>query len=203
MTKIEEKTKDKIILSALTLIMENGIAKTSLNEVAYHAGVSRVTVYRYFEDKEALVLATFLNVEEIFQDGLKQFQQQPSLTLEKGLDIIGNNLRLLPSGDAVKRADELKRIYPKAYDKIQEVRQATLNKLYEKLSEIGKQQNLFGEGLNREIVRVVFEELIINFFDNPRFKTLALNDADLYYQISHIFLYGVLKSEPEIHKSDL
>jgi AcrR family transcriptional regulator len=62
MSKIDEKTKEKIIHSVYTLMMERGISKTSLNEVAFHAGVSRVTVYRYFKDKEALVRAAFLNV---------------------------------------------------------------------------------------------------------------------------------------------
>jgi AcrR family transcriptional regulator len=198
MSKIDEKTKDKIILSALTLIMENGISKTSLNEVAYHAGVTRVTVYRYFPGKQALVRAAYLRVEQIFQNGLKEFQQPPPPTLEIGMDIIGNNLRALPSGDVVKRADELKRIYPDVYAEIQSLRESTLNMLFDQISEIGKRQNLFREGLNRDLVKAVFWELTINFFDNPRFKSFGLNDADLYYQMSRILLYGILKGEPEI-----
>lgn len=196
---IEEKTKEKIIHSALMLMMERGISKTSLNEVAYHAGVSRVTVYRYFNDKKALVRAAFLSVEQIFLDGLKEFQQNPPRTLEIGMDIIGNNLRALPTGDVVKRADELKRVYPDVYAEIQALRESTLNMLFNQLSEIGNRQSLFREGLNRDIVKAVFWELTVNFFDNPRFKSFGLNDADLYYQISRILLYGILKGEPETH----
>jgi AcrR family transcriptional regulator len=198
MSKTEEKAKEKIILSALTLMMERGISKTSLNEVAYHAGVSRVTVYRHFNDKKALVRAAFLSVEKIFLDGLKEFQQNPPLTLEIGMDIIGNNLRALPPGDVVKRADELKRIYPDVYAEIQALRESTLNMLFNQISEIGQRQNLLREGLNRDVVKAVFWELTINFFDNPRFKSFGLNDADLYYQMSRILLYGILKGEPEI-----
>lgn len=193
MLKNEEKTKDKIIHSALTLFMEQGIGKTSLTEVAYHAGVSRITVYRYFEDKEALVLASFLSIEAIFQDGIKQFKQQPSLPLQSILDIIGNNLRKLPQGNAVARADELKRIYPNTYDKVQKVRQSILNEIFSQFSESAKRKHLFREELNKEVARAVFEELIINFFDNPRFKTLDLNDVELFRQISNIYLFGILK----------
>lgn len=193
MFKNEEKTRDKIIRSALTLFMEQGIGKTSLTEVAYHAGVSRITVYRYFEDKEALVLASFLSIEAIFQDGIKQFKQQPSLPLQSILDIIGNNLRKLPQGNAVARADELKRIYPNTYDKVQKVRQSILNEIFSQFSESAKRKHLFREELNKEVARAVFEELIINFFDNPRFKTLDLNDVELFRQISNIYLFGILK----------
>lgn len=197
MVKDEEKNREKIIHSALTLIMEQGISKTSLNEVAYHAGVSRVTVYRYFKDKESLVLAAFLSVEQIFQESLKEIQQRSTQNLEINLDIIGNRLRALPPGNAVKRADELNRIYPDAYAKVQELRQSTLNDLFKQLSEFADRQNLFREGLNREIAQAVFGELVIHLFDNPRMKTIAVNDADLYYQISQIFLYGILKRKPD------
>lgn len=197
MVKDEEKNREKIIHSALTLIMEQGISKTSLNEVAYHAGVSRVTVYRYFKDKESLVLAAFLSVEQIFQESLKEIQQRSTQNLEINLDIIGNQLRALPPGNAVKRADELNRIYPDAYAKVQELRQSTLNDLFKQLSEFADRQNLFREGLNREIAQAVFGELVIHLFDNPRMKTIAVNDADLYYQISQIFLYGILKRKPD------
>lgn len=197
MVKDEEKNREKIIHSALTLIMEQGISKTSLNEVAYHAGVSRVTVYRYFKDKESLVLAAFLSVEQIFQESLKEIQQRSTQNLEINLDIIGNQLRALPPGNAVKRADELNRIYPDVYAKVQELRQSTLNDLFKQLSEFADRQNLFREGLNREIAQAVFGELVIHLFDNPRMKTIAVNDADLYYQISQIFLYGILKRKPD------
>ncbi len=198
MTKMDEKSKEKIIRAAFTLTMEQGISKTSLNEVAYCAGVSRVTVYRHFNDKKALVRAVFLSVEQIFLDGLKEFQQNPPPTLEIGMDIIGNRLRALPTGDVVARADELKRVYPDVYAEIQALRESTLNMLFNQISEIGKRHNLFREGLDQDIVKAVFWELTINFFDNPRFKSFGLNDADLYYQMSRILLYGILKGEPEI-----
>lgn len=193
MPENKDKTKDKIIHSALTLFMEQGIGKTSLTEVAYHAGVSRITIYRYFEDKETLVLASFLSVEAIFQDGFKQFEQQPSLTLQSILENIGKNLQKLPQGNAVARADELKRLYPYTYDKVQKVRQSILNEIFNQFSERAKGKHLFREELNKEVARAVFEELIINFFDNPRFKTLDLNDAELFRQISNIYLFGILK----------
>jgi hypothetical protein len=109
------------------------------------------------------------------------------------MDIIGNNLKALPSGDVIKLADELKRVYPEVYAEIQEVRRSTLNKMFNQLTAIAEQQNLFREGLNRDIAQTIFWELIINLFDNPRFKSFGLNDADLFYQMSRIFLYGVLK----------
>jgi AcrR family transcriptional regulator len=194
MKKIEEQTKEKILLSTLALFSERGISQTSVNEIAYRAGVTRVTVYRHFPDKEALVLAAFLRVEQVFEKGLVYLKQDPQASLDTFLDQIGAGLRSLPSGDVFARAEELKRLYPDAYRSVQEVREATLNGLFELISAMARRQGLMRPGLNREIVQAVFWQLTINLFDNPRFQSIGLSDAELFHAITDLLLHGMLKS---------
>ena len=196
MKKIEEQTKEKILLSTLALFSERGISQTSVNEIAYRAGVTRVTVYRHFPDKEALVLAAFLRVEQVFEKGLVYLKQDPQASLDTFLDQIGAGLRSLPSGDVFARAEELKRLYPDAYRSVQEVREATLNGLFELISAMARRQGLMRPGLNREIVQAVFWQLTINLFDNPRFQSIGLSDAELFHAITDLLLHGMLKSTP-------
>jgi len=47
----------EITCAALSLFVEKGYAATRLDEVAHQAGVSKGTLYRYFENKEALFKA--------------------------------------------------------------------------------------------------------------------------------------------------
>ncbi len=96
MNKPEDQTSEKILLSTLALFSERGIAKTSLNEVAYRAGVTRVTVYRHFEDKKGLVRETFLRVEQVFEKGLADLKHNPHEDGEKILNQIGEGLSALP-----------------------------------------------------------------------------------------------------------
>ncbi|MEJ2497711.1 MAG: TetR/AcrR family transcriptional regulator, partial [Sulfurovaceae bacterium] len=51
----KEKTKIKIIQSAVDLITKNGYKNTSLREIASNAGVSNPTIYNYFPSKENLL----------------------------------------------------------------------------------------------------------------------------------------------------
>jgi len=196
MKKIEDQTREKILLSALALFSERGIRQTSVNEIAYRAGITRVTVYRHFPDKKELVLAAFLRVEQAFEKGLAELKQNPHADLETVLDQIGQGLSTLPPGDVFARTDELKRLYPDAYNSVQEVRVATLNGLSEHFSAMAKRQGLLRPGLNRAIVQAVFWELTINLFDNPRFKSVGLSDAELYHAITDLLLHGILKSQP-------
>ena len=194
MTKNEDPTRERILLSALAVFSERGLAKTSLNEVAYRAGVTRVTVYRHFAEKKELVRAAFLRVEQVFEKALADLERNPHADRDKILDQIGEGLSALPRSDAIARMDELKRLYPDVYRAIQEVRVATLKSLFEHLFGAIKRQGRLRSGLNRSLVQAVFWELTINLYDNPRLKTFGLSDAELYRAMKDIFLYGILGS---------
>jgi AcrR family transcriptional regulator len=196
MARTEDQTREKIVLSALALFSERGIGKTSMHEVAFRAGVTRVTVYRHFSEKKELVRAAFLRVEQVFQTGLAELERNPLADWESVLNQIGEGLSVLPAGDVSARAAELKRLYPDVYASIQEVRVATLNGMFDHFSAMAKRQGLLRPGLNQSIVKAVFWELVINFFDNPRFKSFGLSDADLYHALTDILLYGILGSRP-------
>ncbi len=188
------KTKEKIILSALTLFSENGIAKTSVNEIAYHAGVTRITVYRHFSDKEELVREAYLQVEEVFQQGLSALQQDPSADWQTILKQIGERLSALPSKDVFARFAEIKRLYPDVYSSIQEVREMSLNGIFEHIFTVTESQNLLRPGLNQTVVQAIFWELVVNIFDNPRFKTIGLSGGQLYNTMTDVLLYGILSN---------
>jgi AcrR family transcriptional regulator len=192
MTKSEDPTREKILLSALALFSERGIAKTSLNEVAYRAGVTRVTVYRHFEEKKGLVRAAFLRVEQVFEKGLADLKQNPRGDGEKVLDQIGEGLSALPRGDAFARMDELKRLYPDVYSAVQEVRVSTLSELFEHLFADTKLTGRRRSGLKQSLVQAVFLELAINLFDNPRLKAFGLSDAELYGAMKELFCTGFM-----------
>lgn len=57
-TTNEDTPHTRILEAALDMFLQVGISKTSLQDVAAAAGVSRGTVYRYFTDRQALVDAT-------------------------------------------------------------------------------------------------------------------------------------------------
>jgi AcrR family transcriptional regulator len=53
----KEARPDEIVEAALDLFVEKGFAATRLDEVAQHAGVSKGTMYVYFDSKESLFQA--------------------------------------------------------------------------------------------------------------------------------------------------
>ncbi len=58
------ETRKKIVTAALSLFPERGYYGTAVPLVANRAGVGLGTIYRHFEDKEALVNATFREAKQ-------------------------------------------------------------------------------------------------------------------------------------------
>jgi AcrR family transcriptional regulator len=52
--------RESLVRAAESCFERYGIAKTTMEDVAKAAGVSRWTVYRYFDDRDALILAVLL-----------------------------------------------------------------------------------------------------------------------------------------------
>src|SRR5579862_305283 len=48
-------TRERIISAASGLVYERGVARTSLDDVIEHAGVSKSQLYLYFDDRSALL----------------------------------------------------------------------------------------------------------------------------------------------------
>lgn len=59
------KTQASMLDAAQTLIMQNGVAATTMADIAQKAGSSVSTVYRYFEDKQSMVNAV---VDRLVED---------------------------------------------------------------------------------------------------------------------------------------
>ena len=64
LTPIRLKRKNLLLDSSLDYFIQNGIQNASMDEIAQAAGISRQTIYRYYNSKEELAFAIELIVLE-------------------------------------------------------------------------------------------------------------------------------------------
>lgn len=81
LTRKGEQTRLRIVQAAAELVLEQGVAGTTLEEVRAAAGVSSSQIYHYFADKQALIRA----VIEL-QAGSIVSTQERALTAVDGLE---------------------------------------------------------------------------------------------------------------------
>jgi AcrR family transcriptional regulator len=81
----DESTKAKILDAAMECFIQLGIAKTSVQDVARVARVSRGTVYRYFVDRQAIVEATVEHgARQYYADAAAAMRKYETLTEQVG-----------------------------------------------------------------------------------------------------------------------
>jgi AcrR family transcriptional regulator len=99
-----ERRHLRILAAAEQLFAEQGFAKTTVDEIAAAAGVSKGLVYQHYESKEALLLAIWLRLVEAWTAAT----QSAKLTGGSVADAIGEGMRL--SFEHVRATPLLRRI---------------------------------------------------------------------------------------------
>lgn len=78
-----QKKEAKIIDAAITVLADAGFHKTKMDDIAKAAGITKVTLYSYFDSKENLYLAiiyrAFQALTEVFYSAIDQNKDQTGL----------------------------------------------------------------------------------------------------------------------------
>ena len=66
------ETRERIVDAAFAAVQRFGLSRFTMDDVARTAGVSRQSVYRYFDSKDALIVALVFREEETFIEGVRE-----------------------------------------------------------------------------------------------------------------------------------
>lgn len=81
----KDKKRKDIALSVRSLLLEKGIKKLSITDIVKKAGISRGSIYDYFETKEDIVFEIIMNDVLEFQNSLAKKFSSSTKTREKVL----------------------------------------------------------------------------------------------------------------------
>ena len=83
MRTIDEEKRNKIVQAVFDIIMEEGLAGLSFSKIASRVRVSTATAYVYFENKEDMISRIYIDVKQLFDDGLKDSIEQGATMRER------------------------------------------------------------------------------------------------------------------------
>ena len=69
---LRSETQTRILDAAFRAVATYGLSRFTMEDVAREAGLSRQSVYRYFDSKDALVMSLVYREEEAFLDGTRR-----------------------------------------------------------------------------------------------------------------------------------
>ncbi|QRV22449.1 TetR/AcrR family transcriptional regulator [Marinomonas foliarum] len=87
-----EATRDKIINIAETLFIENGFADTQMKDIAAATGMSRNTLYRYYQDKYdlgfAILVVVLTRKIDIYENIIEKIKARHYSNIREGLGVL-------------------------------------------------------------------------------------------------------------------
>ena len=152
--------KEKIVNGALELYMRMGVKSVNMDEVATNLGISKKTLYVYFDNKQDLVNHCFQKhydlVSEIINTSAAQFENaiDELFAIDESCSIIMKQTNPYLLG-------ELKRYYPNTWALIEQLKQKVLFNIMKKNLNKGIKQEIY----RKEIDVDVIAKLMINRID--------------------------------------
>jgi AcrR family transcriptional regulator len=196
-----DTTFNRILNAAIEIFLKQGVRQTNLTEVAHAAGVTRVTVYRYFSDKKGLVEAVCITIAAVFQRAIESAPVQSLHELDERVNRLGQELSALPQGNLLAMLEEISRIYPDVYEDYQIRRQNAVDSLFQMAVETAAQEGLLREGLNLDVLKAIFWSSVVGLVENPALVSSNVPLSEIYSTVSVVFRYGFLKSETKENHS--
>ena len=104
-----DTTAQRIVLAALRTLLKQGVKRSSVADVAYEAGVTRITIYRYYGDKQGLIETVCRHLADIFRRASEGNPGDSIADIDIRLKRLGEELGDLPPGNLLALFDEIRR----------------------------------------------------------------------------------------------
>lgn len=186
-------TAERIVLAALGLILQQGVKRASLADIAFQAGVTRITVYRYYGDKRGLVRAVCTRIAAIFREAAEGGPAESVREMDQRLNRLGIELSSLPKGNLLARLEEINRLYPDVYEEFRAARQAAVDEIFQQAVATATREGTLRDGLNREVLKVIFWAAVVGLFENPAMISSNVPLSEIFATVTELFRHGILK----------
>ena len=151
-----------IIAQTYSIFMQRGIKNVSMDDLCRQMGISKKTLYKYFENKADLLTKISIYIQELITSRLEELKKLNlnaiDVLLEMSRVSTDNHIRINPIVNF-----EIRKYYPQVYDKyIHTKKELIVNSILENL-EKGIHEGLYRQDLNKEIIAHLYFKKIEEF----------------------------------------
>lgn len=182
--------KEKIITGSIDLFLNYGFKSVTMDDIANNLGISKKTIYQYFDTKTKLVEATTLHVFENISKGIdciRDLDKNPIAEIYDIKQFINEHLKNEKSSPQY----QLKKYYPKIYSTLKQKQFDIMQDCVVKNLEKGVDSGLYRETINIEFIsRIYFSCMVaikdVDLFPLKKFSMNMLLDHYLEYHLRGI-----------------
>ena len=182
--------KEKIVNGALELYMRMGVKSVNMDEVATNLGISKKTLYVYFDNKQDLVNHCFQKhydlVSEMINTSAAQFENaiDELFAIDESCSIIMKQINPYLLG-------ELKRYYPNTWALIEQLKQKVLFNIMKKNLNKGIKQEIYRKEIDVDVIAMLMINRIDTLINEEVFPLTQYDFRKLLTEIRIYHLRGI------------
>lgn len=190
---IHQKNTDKkrmnILKTTRDLILQFGSEKISIREIAKIAGVSQVTIYNHFENKEALIKHT---MEILIDEVLLEYDTIIDLDIlfEEKLKKIFDIRKAISGQGILFSLTKIAKSDSYIAEKIETDLQRKMKISFLKLIQYGKDEGKINYNTNDNAILTYFQ-IFKSYYIEPSNAKLFIQDPELVFDIWELFWNGI------------
>ena len=182
--------KEKILQKSLELFKRFGIRSVTMDEIASQCGVSKKTVYQFFDDKYTLVenILTQMIAEAEIGCTLQQVKATNAVhEIFLSMEMVQQKMQ----GVNPALIHDLKKYHSKAYEKLEEHKQKFLYNFISNNHQRGIAEGLYRSDFKKDIAVMLHWHCVTLAFDSDLFLKMNHTFSDIDFEISLFMLYGL------------
>ena len=186
-----EKEEIEIILERISdLYRKYGIKSVTMDDAARELGISKKTLYTFVRDKEDLVKQVMI------QEMYKMHHRFNGLISEKQNAIeelfeVNKQIKKMIREHSTTIDYDLKKYFPSLYREIYEDTRQNMYEAVLRNIKKGKEDGLFREDLNEEVIARLHVSRVMGMSENPHFSIEEITSDKVYNEIMVYHIRGM------------
>lgn len=181
--------KDKIQWKAYELFKRFGVRSVTMDEIAQQCGVSKKTVYQFFEDKDSLVESIIKTMIEKAQVSCTDYKAASKNAIHEvflSMDVVEDMIE----GVNPALMNDLRKYHSPAYAQIDKHKQEFMGELFKENIERGIAEGLYRPDIKIDIVTAFYLHSSMMAIEQDIFPK-KYSIIDIHYEIVLFLLHGL------------
>lgn len=183
--------KERILKGAEEAFMRYGIKTMTMDEISKNLGVSKKTIYQYFQDKNELVLKVLeshmlnerLKMEQMSRESENSIHEMVLVSSHMKRSVVDMNPSLIL---------DMQKFYPEAWSYFETHKHECITQSIKKNLDRGIEEGYYRKDINTDILsRFRVEEVSVGF-DSAVFSREHFSPVDVQMELMNHFLMGVV-----------
>lgn len=187
-------TAEKILYKAFELFKRFGVRSVTMDEIAVQCGVSKKTVYQFFEDKDTLVEKI---IEEVITRS-REFCSNQTVNANDALQELFLSMKMTQQMiEGVNQAviNDLRKYHNSAYIKIEEYKHQFLYSFFKRNIERGIEEGIYRSDMKVDIIASFYLTSVMLAYEQDIFSKSRYTLLDIDYEISTFLMNGLVNEK--------